>query len=86
MSAGVKVYNESDVTIDAKLFWGYSRISSHKISPNDYATLSCGYVFYDLKIFNDNTDKELVQKNGVYGSSSWNFAGNVHDGYSLESR
>ena len=80
-STHVNLTNKSDITILTKLIWGFSEISKATIKVNDSGTLGAEYVWYDLQVFNNNTQQHLLQQNAIYGNSSWIFAGNVHEGY-----
>jgi hypothetical protein len=85
MSVGIEIRNNTDVDILVRVSWGYSNITSKQINKGDSEKLNkgIGYVFYDLTFINAKTNGMLLRKNGVYGSSSWIFKGEVGQ-YSLE--
>jgi hypothetical protein len=82
-STKLSVTNNSDIPIKAQLIWGASDIGSADIKPKNSGSIPCEYVWYDLRIFNTNINTQIGMQNGVYGESSWLFAGTVKEGYNL---
>jgi hypothetical protein len=83
-STQLKVTNNSDIPIKAVLVWGASEIGTKDIGTGGQTGgIGCEYVWYDLRINNNNINTQVAMENGVYGDSSWNFAGSATGGYSL---
>ena len=83
-STQLTVTNNSDIPVKAVLVWGFSTIGTADIGTGGQSgNIPCEYVWYDLRIKNNNIDTQVAMENGVYGHSSWNFAGTATDGYSL---
>jgi hypothetical protein len=82
-STQLSVTNNSDIPIKARLIWGASEIGSADIQPRASGNIGCEWVWYDLRIINNNINTEIAMQNGVYGESSWIFAGTTTQGYQL---
>jgi hypothetical protein len=85
----VTVTNNSDIPIRARLIWAKSEIGSSNIDPTKSGNIGCEWKWYDLRIMNrNNMDvegfyEEVAIQTGVYGESSWSFAGTTTQGYQL---
>lgn len=84
-STHVTLRNESDLKVYAKLKWAASKIDDAHIEVGGKAHLDCEYVWYDLYVYRDIQDGELLSKRtGIYGYSSWIFKKNSDGTYYIE--
>jgi hypothetical protein len=93
-STSITVENRSDIPITAKLTWGLSDVGSVGIPANNWEqkgpsptnSIPCEYVWYDLRILNNDNGREALFKTAIRGGTSWFFDGNATDGYQLWER
>jgi hypothetical protein len=93
-STSITVENRSDIPITAKLTWGFSDVGSVGIPANNWEqkgpsptnSIPCEYVWYDLRISNNNNGIEVLMQKAIKGGTSWFFDGNATDGYHLWER
>lgn len=73
MGFGISVFNNTDVEINASVWWLVWKITEVNIPINQSATLSqgMGWVYYQLSIVSNTTKKQIGYKTYVWCSSSW---------------
>jgi hypothetical protein len=84
MGFGISVYNNTDVEINASVWWLVWKITEVNIPISQGATLSngMGWVLYQLNIVSNTTKKQIGYQTNVWCSSSWQID-KMYGGYIL---